>query len=198
MADKSIQFSLTERNLLGKDGKRHKMQVAVPTGRKRIGFRSFCARVAKSTTFNEQEVAAVLNYATGIAKDIVSEGDIVEFGDLGTLSPTFKSKAVPLNEKFRAQEHILAPAVRLTPSKKYFTLMNVTFEQIKSKKENTENPPSDTGPAPSLLLKIEKKLIVLKVFSVESDAEILAHKPVRYEMAYVAFCPTSLIGKWNL
>ncbi|OWR81851.1 histidinol phosphate phosphatase [Porphyromonas gingivalis SJD12] len=145
MADKSIQFSLTERNLLGKDGKRHKMQVAVPTGRKRIGFRSFCARVAKSTTFNEQEVAAVLNYATGIAKDIVSEGDIVEFGDLGTLSPTFKSKAVPLNEKFRAQEHILAPAVRLTPSKKYFTLMNVTFEQIKSKKENTENPPSDTG-----------------------------------------------------
>lgn len=32
---------------------------------------------------------AVLNYATEIAKDIVSNGDIVDFGDLGTLKPSF-------------------------------------------------------------------------------------------------------------
>ena len=69
------------------------VQVAHPTGRHRVDFRNFCDRVAKSTTFNRQEVQAVLNYATEIAKDIVSNGDIVEFGDLGTLNPSFKSKA---------------------------------------------------------------------------------------------------------
>lgn len=29
-----------------------------------------------------------------IARDIVTNGDIVNFGDLGTLEPSFKSKAV--------------------------------------------------------------------------------------------------------
>lgn len=152
MADKPIQFTLTERNVLGKDGKRTKMVVAVPTGRKRVSFRSFCERVAKSTTFNTQEVAAILNYATEIAKDIVSEGDIVEFGDLGTLSPTFKSKAVPVGEKFRAQEHIIEPAVRLIPSKRYFTIENASYEQVKpdedkGKKDTTkpEKPSEGSG-----------------------------------------------------
>lgn len=150
MADKPIQFTLTERNVLGKDGKRTKMVVAVPTGRKRVSFRSFCERVAKSTTFNTQEVAAILNYATEIAKDIVSEGDIVEFGDLGTLSPTFKSKAVPMGEKFRAQEHIISPAVRLAPSKKYFTIEDASYEQVtpaeaKTKKTTPKTEKPSTG-----------------------------------------------------
>ena len=54
--------------------------------------------MAKSTTFNRQEVEAVLNYATEIARDIV------EFGDLGTLSPSFKSKVVPVGEVFNVQK----------------------------------------------------------------------------------------------
>ena len=65
-----------------------------------MDFRSFCERVAKSTTFNRQEVEAVLNYTTEIARDIV------EFGDLGTLSPSFKSKVVPVGEVFNVQKHI--------------------------------------------------------------------------------------------
>ena len=39
--------------------------------RHRVDFRSFFERVAKSTTLNRQEVEAVLNYATEIARDIV-------------------------------------------------------------------------------------------------------------------------------
>ena len=87
-----------------------------------VDFRSFCERVAKSTTFNRQEVEAVLNYATEIVRDIVANGDIVEFGDLGTLSPSFKSKIVPQGEVFNVQKHIEKPVVRLSPSRKYFTL----------------------------------------------------------------------------
>ncbi len=73
-----------------------------------VYFRSFCERVAKSTTFNRQEVEAVLNYATEIARNIVANGDIVEFGDLGTLSLSFKSKIVPQGEIFNVQKLIVS------------------------------------------------------------------------------------------
>lgn len=106
-----------------------------------MDFRSFCERVAKSTTFNRQEVEAVLNYATEIARDIV------EFGDLGTLSPSFKSKVVPVGEVFNVQKHIEKPVVRLSPSRKYFTLTDVTYEQTtaKPKKGKTEPTPKLNG-----------------------------------------------------
>lgn len=133
MAKKPLQFVLIERRMaLGKEPNKI-VQVAKPTGRHRVDFRSFCERVAKSTTFNRQEIEAVLNYATEIAKDIVSNGDIVEFGDLGTLMPSFKSKAVAQGETFRANVHIEKPVVLLQPSKKYFTLTDVSYEQTEAK-----------------------------------------------------------------
>lgn len=70
-----------------------------------------------------------MNYATEITRDIVANGDIVEFGDLGILSPSFKSKIVPQGEVFNVQKYIERPVARLSPSKKYFTLTDVTYEQ---------------------------------------------------------------------
>lgn len=146
---KTIQFVLAERNLLGKDGQRRRVHVAVPTGRKRYDFRSFCSRVARATSFTSQEVAAVLNLSTEVAREIVSEGNSVEFGDLGTLRPTFKSKAVPLGEKYRAQDHITCPKVKLTPSKKYFALEGVVFEYAKDKVEDLADQPSTSNQPPA-------------------------------------------------
>ena len=122
------------------------VQIAHPTGRHRVNFRNFCERVAKSTTFNRQEVEAVINYATEIAKDIVANGDIVEFGDLGSLTPSFKSKAVPKDEKFLVNVHIEKPVVRLNPSRKYFTLTDVTYEQVEPKPKKGTQP--EPGPQP--------------------------------------------------
>ena len=85
---------------------------------------------------------AVLNYATEIARDIVANGDIVEFGDLGTLSPSFKSKIVPQGEVFNVQKHIEKPVVRLSPSKKYFTLTDVTYEQTVAKPKKGSKKPT--------------------------------------------------------
>lgn len=135
MKTKTLQFILTEQETFVKKGETKKMQVAKPTGRRRVEFRGFCERVSKSTSFTWQEIGAVLNLAIEIAKDIVSEGDIVVFGDLGTLKPSFKSKAVPLNEKFRAQDHILTPKVNVVPNRKYFALDGVSYEQVKPLKE---------------------------------------------------------------
>jgi len=111
MANKPLQFVVVERKLaVGKHAGKV-MLIAKPTGRHHVDFRNFCERVAKSTTFNRQEVEAVLNYATEIAKDIVANGDIVDFGDLGSLMPSFKSKAVEKGQKFNANIHIEKPVV---------------------------------------------------------------------------------------
>ncbi|KGL47896.1 histidinol phosphate phosphatase [Porphyromonas gulae] len=139
MSNKPLQFVLVERKLNVGANAGKVVQIAQPTGRHRVSFRSFCERVAKSTSFNRQEVEAVLNYATEIARDIVANGDIVEFGDLGTLKPSFKSKAVPKGEVFSVQKHIEKPIVRLNPSKKYFTLTDVCYERMPAKtKGNTK------------------------------------------------------------
>ena len=146
MASKPLQFTVVERKLsVGKHAGKV-MQVAIPTRRHRIDFRSFCERVAKSTTFNRQEVEAVLNYATEIAKDIVADGDIVDFGDLGSLMPSFKSKAVELGQKFNANIHIEKPVVLLQPSKKYFTLTDVTYEQTEAVTKAAKSKPKKNMP----------------------------------------------------
>ena len=144
MANKPLQFVVVERKLnVGKNAGKL-VQIAKPTGHHRVDFRNFCERVAKPTTFNRQEVEAVLNYATEIAKDIVANGDIVEFGDLGTLMPSFKSKAVEQSTKFNANVHIEKPVVLLQPSKKYFTLTGVSYEQTEAKSAK----PKASEPAP--------------------------------------------------
>ena len=138
MANKPLQFILTERKLnVGKAGEKT-VQIAQPTGRHRVDFRNFCERVSKSTTFNPQEVAAVLNLATETARDIV------DFGDLGTLKPSFKSKAVEVGTPFRAQVHIEKPVVRLVASTKYFTLTDVAYEQV-TKKETKKKEEGGIG-----------------------------------------------------
>ena len=137
MENKPLQFFIALRKLRVKvkEGgvekeKEEEVQVAVPTGRKRVSFRPFCKQVAKNTTFSEQEVAAVLNMGFATARDYVANGDTVELGDLGTLIPSFRSKAVPKGTKFNAREHILKPIIRLVLNRKYFELNDVSYEQV--------------------------------------------------------------------
>ena len=132
MANKPLQFVLAERKLTVGKHAGETVQMAIPTGRHRVDFRNFCERVSQSTTFNEQEVSAILNYAIKIAREIVANGDIVEFGDMGTFTPSFKSKAVSKGEQFNTNVHIEKPVVRLNPSRKYFTLTDVSYERVEA------------------------------------------------------------------
>lgn len=153
MAEKKMNFTLHQRKAVVGKLKGQVVQVALPSGRNRVTFRHFCERVAKATTFTHQEVSAVLNYAIEIAKDIVSEGDMVEFGDMGVLKPSFKSMIVPVEEKFLSAKHIVKPVIKLYPSKEYFSLNNIQYERIepKSKKDKGapgEQPPPSSGNPP--------------------------------------------------
>ena len=123
---------------------------AHPTGRKRVDHRSFCDEVAHATTFTGAEVEAVLRLAAEIAKKHVENGDIVDFGDIGTLTPSFQSKLVEKGKaEFNPKVHITKPVVHLTPSKKYFTLTGVSYECVTTPDKETKKPAknhSQSGP----------------------------------------------------
>jgi putative DNA-binding protein len=117
-----------------------------PTGRKRIDHRSFCDEVGHATTFTGAEVEAVLRLAAEIAKRHVENGDIVEFGDIGTLTPSFQSKIVEKGKtEFNPNIHITKPVVRLSPSKKYFTLSGVSYERVEAPAKKTAKPKPSGG-----------------------------------------------------
>ncbi len=142
MENKPIHFVLREfKANLGKMAGKTVIQ-AQPTNRERISHRNFCEEVARATTFTGAEVEAVLRLAAEVAKKHVENGDIVDFGDIGTLRPTFKSKQIEKGvEEFNAHKHIVKPRVLLSPSRKYFELRGVSFERTepnpKKKAEET-------------------------------------------------------------
>lgn len=141
MANRPLAYTLSERKatvgaLAGKT-----VIQANPTGRKRINHRAFCEEVARATTFTGAEVEAVMRLAAEIAKKHVENGDIVDFGDIGTLRPSFQSKLVEKGkEEFNANVHITKPVVKLSPSKRYFTLSGVTYERVEAPAKKTVVP----------------------------------------------------------
>lgn len=147
MANRPLAYVLVERKAnLGKMAGKTVIQ-ARPTGRKRVDHRNFCDEVARATTFTGAEVEAVLRLAAEIAKRHVENGDIVDFGDLGTLSPSFQSKLVEKGkDTFDANLHITKPVVRLSPSRKYFTLTGVSYERVPA--PVTKIVPGGGGPKP--------------------------------------------------
>ena len=151
MSNRPLAYVLSERKAnLGKMAGKIVIQ-ARPTGRKRVDHRSFCDEVAHATTFTGAEVEAVLRLAAEIAKRHVENGDIVDFGDIGTLSPSFQSKLVEKGkEKFNPNVHITKPIVHFAPSKKYFTLTGVSYECVDApaKKPSEENPNPRPQPIP--------------------------------------------------
>ena len=115
MANRPIAYTLKERkgtvgNLKGKI-----VVQAHPTGRKRVDHRSFCDEVAHATTFTGAEVEAVLRLAAEIAKKHVENGDIVDFGDIGTLTPSFQSKLVEKGKRSSTQRFILRNLWYISP-----------------------------------------------------------------------------------
>ena len=133
MANRPLAYTLSERKatvgaLAGKT-----VIQANPTGRKRVDHRTFCEEVARTTTFTGVEVEAVLRLAAEVARKHVENGDIVDFGDIGTLRPSFRSKLVEKGkEAFNAAVHITKPVVKLMPSRRYFTLTGVTYERVEA------------------------------------------------------------------
>lgn len=144
MANRPITYTLLERKAgFGKDTKKIVYQ-AYPSGRKRVDHRTFCEEVGRATTFTGAEIEAVLRLAAEIAKHHVENGDIVDFGDIGSLRPSFQSKTVEKAEDFNANVHITKPVVKLIPSTQYFTLSGVSYERVEAKPKKEKKPAGTT------------------------------------------------------
>ena len=109
--------------------------VATARARGHVSFMRFCDMVAGHTTFNYMEVAAILNLAADTARSLVAGGESVNFGRLGSLSPTLHSKAVAKGEEFSAMTHIKGVRVRLRPNRQFFRLDDVALERIALEKK---------------------------------------------------------------
>ena len=115
---KCLSFTIREQKMSVGPKKGQKVYIARPTDRQRVTHRQFCEEVAHATTF----------------------------GDIGTLSPSFKSKAVDPIEDFNATRDIKKPMVKLRPSVRYFTLEGVTYERVEPKPKKAKgNKPSGGG-----------------------------------------------------
>ena len=127
----------TLRNAEMKIGKLAGKTVTIATARARghVSFMRFCDMVAGHTTFNYMEVASILNLAADTARSLVAGGESVNFGRLGSLSPTLHSKAVAKGEEFSAMTHIKGARVRLRPNRQFFRLDDVAFERIALEKK---------------------------------------------------------------
>ena len=109
--------------------------IATARARGRISFMRFCDMVAGHTTFNYMEVASILNLAADTARSLVAGGESVNFGRLGSLSPTLHSKAVAKGEEFNAMTHIKGVRVRLRPNRRFFRLDDGALERIALEKK---------------------------------------------------------------
>lgn len=158
-ASKPIRYYLHERTFIDprdpkNASKKRRGYQAIAANRGRISFRDFCARLSRGTSFTQQEFEATINYAIEMAREFVANGDIVEFGDLGALIPTFKSKSVAKIEEFNTTTHITHPRVRLSASRKFFDLRSfpgISFQRVeaptlKAKKKAAKSTPAPTKP----------------------------------------------------
>ena len=151
--NKPLAYVLRERKMSIGKLKGQIVQVASPTDRRSVSFDHFCEMVADQTTFNYMEVASVLNLAADMARKLVANGDMVEFGRLGKLKPSFKSKVVPVGSEFNANVHITEPRVNLRPNATYFRLRpeEVSYERMeaKPKAKKKKDKPEGGGSTPA-------------------------------------------------
>ena len=152
--NKPIGYTLGEHKVGVGPNKGKVVIQATPSGRHRVSFERFCEMVARDTTLNYMEVQSVLNLAADMAREVVANGDIVDFGRLGTLSPSFKSKVVPTGTEFNANVHITEPRVNLRPNSTYFRLRpdEVSYERMLAKptaKDKAKKPKGEGGASAS-------------------------------------------------
>lgn len=150
---KPIPFIVVERKFrLGKNAGKV-LKVAHPTRRKRVSFSALAEETAQNITLSSNELQAALNELAITAKRHLSNGDSVELGIFGTLTPSFKSKAVPQDTEFHAQTNIYAPRIKFRGNRVYMNLEGVTFERVtttnpKEKKEHSSAAPANTEAHP--------------------------------------------------
>lgn len=137
-----IYYKIQEQTLKVGKFKGERVKIARATGRKRTSTKDFCRLIADSTTFDRHEVQGIINRMAEVAQRELLRGNSIEMGDFGTLSPSFKSEAVPIGTDFNATKHIHSPRVRMRLKPAFAGLLNYETKYSELKE-------SDMCPAPN-------------------------------------------------
>lgn len=125
----ALKYTITERKMLTKDGTHARKQVATQMNLGKVTIHQLAREIADITSLGRGDVASVLTHLSEIAIRYATMGYSVKLGDLGTLTPRLSAKALPVGEKYGA-ENIRKVNVRYTPSLEMKEqLRAVTFEK---------------------------------------------------------------------
>lgn len=125
----ALKYTITERKMLTKDGTHARKQVATQMNLGKVTIHQLAKEIADITSLGRGDVASVLTHLSEIAIRYATMGYSVKLGDLGTLTPRLSARALPVGEKYGA-ENIRKVNVRYTPSLEMKEqLRAVTFEK---------------------------------------------------------------------
>ncbi len=94
------------------------VQVAQQVLTGQVSFRQLCERLAKDTTVGQADIRAVLYQLADVVAEYMDLGMSVDCGELGKFRPTYGSRQVPMDEKFRAQD-LKSPKITFVPRDKF-------------------------------------------------------------------------------
>ena len=93
--NKPIGYTLGQRKVGVGPNKGKVVIQATPSGSHRVSFERFCEMVARDTTLNYMEVQSVLNLAADMAREVVANGDILDFGLSGRFRLRSRARSCP-------------------------------------------------------------------------------------------------------
>ena len=141
MANRPLAYTLTERKAtIGAMAEKIVLQ-ARPTGCKRIDHRSFCDEVVHATTFTGVGCAPPCRWNCETPCGKRRHREIWRYRYAHAILPeqiVEKGKT-----EFVPDIHITKPVVRLSPSRKYFTFSDVSYERVEAPAKKTK--PSSGG-----------------------------------------------------
>lgn len=143
----AFRYTVTERKTMIKDGTREPRQIATQVNLGRVTIHQLAKEIADITSLGRGDVASVLTHLSEIAIRYATMGYSVKLGDLGTLTPRLSARALPVGEKYGA-ENIRKVNVRYTPSLEMKEqLRAVTFEKWDPTKDaKCPDPSAHTTP----------------------------------------------------
>lgn len=117
---------------------------------KKVSFNELIHRTAQKSTAAPYDIEAVYLIALQEIKKILASGRAVQFGFMGTIYPTIKSKASDTEEEFDAQKNILGAEAKMKLNQEYVSFENVTLQRVdasklkRKKKEEAESSSNAT------------------------------------------------------
>ncbi|MBB6276379.1 HU family DNA-binding protein [Porphyromonas circumdentaria] len=140
----ALKFKLIEREM--KIGKKagHKLFFAQQVTQGRISFDKLCNIIAESSTVSSADVKAVIDRLAHVFGQFLTEGFIIDCGELGSFRPTLGSQGVEKEEEFKTHKHLRKPRIRYLAPRSFNALTLAGFQRI----DKNPNKPDGNGTAP--------------------------------------------------